>query len=228
MQKTYDPLRNYVKPRDVYTHIDENTFKNLAKTIEYQAERDMKHKGHKEPILILVDDLAGSRTIHGCRFGAFAHLAVSTPHWNVTLIVITQQAVSVDPNFRDNAENLIIFPSEGQLEVDWLTRAYNSLMLMADDKKKAELLKKIVLSAWCGGRSDNSEWGKHCLVIQATPRSHSKFFIDFDREIQLGAFSRKRPRETTWDDESPPRKRPRTTIRRKPLRNPLYRDSPSR
>lgn len=179
MQDAFDGIRKYVRPEDVYLRLDAATFKRITAKIFNAQKQSLKNTGKKIRFLVLVDDCAGSNAIHGNRQSPFAHLAVQTTHWSMTLIVITQNPTSVSPSFRENAENVAIFPSEGELEYQWLRRTYQSLAMEED------LMKKIITTAWKGGKRDNAEWGKHFLFIAARPRTHSRFFIDFKQEIRI-------------------------------------------
>jgi hypothetical protein len=168
-----------VKSEDIYLVSDKKVFDRIFKTIKASQEKRIRENKKTEKILILVDDLAGTVTVHGSRFSPFANLSIQTPHWNTSMIVITQQPTSISPSFRDNAEGIIVFPSEGELEIEWLKRCYQSLIMETTD------MKKIILTAWRGGRNDNEEWGQHFLYIECLPRRHSKFYIDFKYEINL-------------------------------------------
>jgi hypothetical protein len=179
MQSCFDPLRRYVKESDIHDCISVDTFKRISRDI-FRVQKELSQcNSDSERILVLVDDCAGSNAIHGNRQGAFAHLAVQTPHWNTSMFVITQNPTSVSPSFRENAENVVIFPSEGEAECLWLKRCYQSIGMEAD------LMERIISLAWRGGREDNEEWGKHFLLIMATPRTRSRFFIDFKKEIVI-------------------------------------------
>lgn len=178
-QTTFDPMRHLVDPKDVYLTADKDTFTSLFRKIKLEQNLCLKKREPKKDILILIDDMSGSEAIHGGRRSPFGNLAIQTPHWNVSMMVLTQQPTTVSPSFRDNVENIFVFPSEGTLEVDWLKRCWTSLLMT---KGKME---KIILEAWRGGRNDNSEWGKHFLFIQATPRRHSRFWIDLEKEIKV-------------------------------------------
>lgn len=201
MQKTFDPIRGYVKPSDVFTQITDRTFQSLFLTLKKSQESELDSTGKCTPICILVDDMAGCSALHGGRISPFGNLAIQTPHWNITLIVITQQPTAVTPSFRDNIENCIMFPSEGELEVEWLKRSYNSLMISNCEKKRMEHLKAVTLLAWRGGHRHNKEWGKHFLGIHAPTRSHSRFYVDFKQEILL------ENEESVEEDEPPKKKR---------------------
>lgn len=178
-QKTFDPIRHLVDDKDVWTNgnkVDFTLIHNLIKSIQMRR----KKQGQKaKRFLILVDDMAGTPAIHGNRISPFAHLSVQTPHLDASMIVITQQPTNVSPAFRDNAENIVVFPSEGELEIEWLKRCYQSLIM------EEGMMKKIILKAWRGGKNNNDEWGQHFLFIQALPRKHSRFWIDFKKEIKI-------------------------------------------
>ncbi len=179
IQDTFDPIRKLVQPCDVYTRATKEDFVLIYKSIKKIQEFNKSKGNAMQRILILVDDMAGTPALHGSRISPFAHLSIQTPHWSTSMIVITQQPTNVSPSFRDNAEAIVVFPSEGVLEVEWLYRCYSSLMMNEGD------MKRIILKAWRGGRKDNQEWGKHFLFIECTPRRHSQFWIDFDTRIYL-------------------------------------------
>jgi hypothetical protein len=91
-----------------------------------------------------VDDCAGTKAIHGNGMGPFANLAIQTPHWNVSMVVVTQQPARVDPSFRNNAETIIVFPAEGKQEVDWVKDIRKSLLM------KEGRMEEMILEAWKG------------------------------------------------------------------------------
>jgi len=167
VQDTFDPIRRMVPPFNWFKGDDENTFADIFDIIRFNPE----------PTLIVVDDMSGTKAIHGNRKGHFANLAIAVTHWNTSLFVITHQPTSVSPNMRDNTENIIIFPSEGEDDVKWLKRAYTTIAM---NKK---LMEEMIALAWRGINTD-TEWGKHFLFIHAAPREPSRFFIDFDYEIK--------------------------------------------
>lgn len=177
IQETYDPMRKLVMENDIYSELNKDDFKNLFNQIKRQQTKKKNAGERYQRILILVDDMAGTNMIHGSRFSPFANLSIQSPHWNISMIVVTQQPTNVSPSFRDNAEGLIVFPSEGKLEVEWLKKSYESVC-MAEGQ-----LVELLRHAWRGGISGNSEWGKHFLFIQSLPRRRSRFWLDFEHEI---------------------------------------------
>ncbi len=178
-QDTFDPIRRFILKKDIHGQPNKDTFKNIFNNIAQLVVIAEKNGLPPQRTLILVDDLAGTGLMHNNRKGAFANLSVQTPHWSVSLIVISHRPTNTDPDFRNNAENIIIFPPDGEEEYLWLKRCYQSLAM------ENKSLLQIVTYAFKGGRKDSSEWGKHFLFIYAEPRSHSRFFVDFDREIQI-------------------------------------------
>ncbi len=178
-QKTYDPIRHMVKPEDVYANVTIKSIQILFDRLEASYRKSKGMGAEAEKVLVFIDDMAGNSAIHGKRFGAFSNFAVRCTHWNVSLFVISQQPMCTDPNFRDNAENIIVYKDKGRGSFEWLDRAYTALD--CDNS----LVKKVLLTAWRGGRQDNKEMGKHFLFIHSEPRGDTRFFIDFDQEINV-------------------------------------------
>jgi Poxvirus A32 protein len=178
-QRTYDPIRSLFKKEDVYTKVNNKTLQLIMDKLEHNLNRAEQTGTASEKVLIIIDDMAGNSVIHGKRQGPFASLACQTTHWNMSLFVISQQPTCCDPNFRDNAENILCFPDKGETSYIWLKAAYTSLDMDKHD------MRKIILTAWRGGRVDNEERGKHFLYIHAEPRGGTRFFIDFTKEIKI-------------------------------------------
>jgi len=178
VQTTFDPVRKLFRDRNVFTDPDQKTLEYVVKSIKDIANLCAK-KGVAIPkTLILIDDLAGNSIIHGNRRGCFSNFVTQYRHYNVTIMVISQQPKSVDPNFRDNVSHTIVFPSEREEEVAWMKGAYNSSIL-----RNRSSIEKIISSAWRGFKINNDEVGEHFLYIQSKARGLSRFFLDFDSEI---------------------------------------------
>lgn len=178
-QATFDPIRHLVKEADIYTRIHPKTFDAITQKIMMGMERSTRLTQPKQKILILVDDVAGLSAVQGKGTGSFSNLAVQTTHWNVSMFVIVQQPKRVDINFRDNAENFIIFQDRGMASYKWLKEAYTALDMNTTS------VKELVLLAWRGGYEDDRERGQHFLFIHHAHRGPTKFFIDFDKEITI-------------------------------------------
>lgn len=178
-QTTFDPIRKLIKPEDVYQNFNLKTLQLLIDRLQASYKKNKSLGTKPEKVLVFIDDLAGNSCIHGKRQGAFAQFATQCTWWNVTLVVLTQQPKAVDPNFRDNAENIIILRDKGMDAFDWVRQAYTAL-----DQDK-ELIRRVMMTAWRGGRNDNSELGQHFLFIHAAPRGETEFFVDFDQKINV-------------------------------------------
>lgn len=146
-------------------------------SIKSKALSDMKKGLNMQPVLIFIDDCSGTQSVQTRRMGSFAHLAVQTTHWNASIVLITQQASSVDPNFRNNAENIIVFYAQGKRELNWLNNEYRTLRMAPDT------MQRVMETAWTGGTMDPRENGKHFLFIRALPREPTRFYINFERQI---------------------------------------------
>lgn len=187
-QETFKPLRTdtniakLIAPEDIYhrpIHLKKETFAKILESIE-KKNLEAKSKGNPLPRnLIIVDDLAGKKIIQGRGQGPFAHLAIQTPHISTSLFVAVQQPKAADLAFRLNCEFIIAFPFEGKISIEYMQEAYCTAIL---SHKK---MKRILGAAWCGGKNDASEYGKHFLFILQQPRVHTRFFIDFKEEILI-------------------------------------------
>lgn len=185
VQDTYKPLRtnpriaSKISPDDLHTITQKDLFTKIFNSIKSQANTEKQMGRKPKNVVVIVDDLAGESLIHNNRKGNFSNFAVACTHWNTSMFVISQNPMAVDPNFRENCEGILVFQSEGKPNVEWLRNAYESLAMEETD------MKGIVRYAWKGGREDKSEWGQHFLFIFAEPRKHTRFFIDFKREIPV-------------------------------------------
>jgi hypothetical protein len=166
-----------IHPEDIHTKQDKNLFDRILLSIKNEYDKAKLMGVAPKRSFVLVDDLAGESLIHNNRKGSFSNFSVACTHWKTSMFVITQSPMAVDPAFRENCEGIIVFQSEGIYNVEWLRKSYQSLAMREID------MKAIIEMAWRGGRSDNSEWGKHFLFIFAEPRKHTRFFIDFKEEI---------------------------------------------
>ncbi len=177
-QETFDPIRHLFKKEDVYENPKPSTFKKIVDDIKAFNEF-ARAKGERKPrTFILIDDMAGTNVIHGSGKGAFAHFSIQVTHAGCSTMVISQDPIRVDPNFRKNCENFIIFPSEAKYDMKWLEESFNSRVFSQHHD-----FTDIVYQAWTAGKGNN-EIGKHFLFISSQPRSLSKFFSDFDNQVE--------------------------------------------
>ncbi len=176
-QATYEPIRDWFKDGDIYENAKGDTFNKIFKDIQAFNKFALDRKQPKPKTLILMDDMAGTNVIHSNGKGAFPTFAAQVTHWNCSLVVLSQDPKRTDPLFRKNAENLIAFPSEAKYDMEWLESSFNSSIFAQHHD-----FKQIVYQAWSAGKGD-SEVGKHFLFIHSAPRTLSRFFSDFDKEI---------------------------------------------
>lgn len=176
-QPAYAPIRHLFKSDDIYENPKKETFDKIFRDIK--AFNEFAHsRGLKKPkTFILFDDMAGTNVIHGNGKGSFATFSTQVTHWGASLMVLSQKSKRTDPNFRENAENFIVFPSEARFELDWLEASFNSSVFA-----KHHNFKEVIFQAWSAGKG-KSEIGKHFLFIHSAPRTLSRFFSDFDKEI---------------------------------------------
>lgn len=162
---------------DVITEPTKNTFRNI-KTNILQINTKRVREG-KLPLhtFIYVDDLSGTKFIQDHRMGDFSHLAIQTPHLNLSMLVITQQATNVSASYRDNTNVVLAYPAQRREETEWLIKEFKN---PAFDNAT---MREVINNAWRGGRADDKEWGEHFLAIYAPSRKKLSYFGDFTREI---------------------------------------------
>lgn len=176
-QATFDDIRRFVNDEDVYVEVRDNTFQIIAKKIMADRKKRKAVGLPKPRFLIFIDDVAGLSSVQNRGMGHFANFAVQVTHWGGSIVGIFQQAKRCDPAFRDNAENKIVLYDHGMAPYVWMRERYTALDMNVND------VKRIMLTAWRGGRSDDKERGRHFLFVHETRRGPVRFFIDFDREI---------------------------------------------
>lgn len=181
-QRTFDPIRHLFKPNDIHMNPKEGKFKEIEREIKnfntFFRDAQLK-KGITKPrrarTLLLIDDMTGKNLIQGNGRGNFSNFACQITHLDCSLMVIAHSPKSVDLNFRRNAENFLVFPSESKDSLDWIVDNFNSPVL-----GKHRDVKDMILQTWKGR---DGKIGEHFLFIHSQPRKLSRFFSDFDHEV---------------------------------------------
>lgn len=159
--------------RDVFTEPDDTTFKNILKQLLKTRERCIEKNLPMVKTLLFVDDMAGTKYIHGGRTSAFGNLCIQSPHLSTTILCISQQPTAITPSFRDNVNAVMAFPSRKIADVEYLEGEFGGEV---GSKLK---IRSIIEKAW----NYDDEYGQHFLFVYSPPRSKSRFFIDFNKEI---------------------------------------------
>lgn len=181
-QSAFDPIRQFIDPkRDVFNATSESG-ENIMTTIFNQLKEQQNvaiSKKSKEPnTLILIDDIAGNKIVHGGRHGAFPNLAIMANHYNASMFVLSQQPKAISPAFRDNLEGVICFPTLKEQDRKWLYEEYNGCML------KQKTFMKLVKQAWKGPGNDHyNQFGEHFLFIVLPPRAAPRYFTGLTHEL---------------------------------------------
>ena len=175
-QDLFDPIRDLVIEKDdVIQDFKNDPFEGLLKELK-TLHAICKKKGIKMPsTLLLIDDMAGTKMIHGGAISPFAHIAIQANHWNLSIFLLTQKPKAVSPSFRDNLECLVSFPLNKKADQDWLFEEFNGNMI----KKKVFL--KLIKRSWKG--FEDSGYGRHFLFIYFPSGSHLRYFSDFAYEL---------------------------------------------
>lgn len=177
-QDIFEPIREFVNPhRDVFLQLNGDTITQILEEIQNQYHICSESGLPPIETLVLIDDMGGNKALHGGRHGSFPNFCLQSRHYHTSLFVVTQQAKSVTPAFRDNLEGVIIYPSLRKNEIDWAYEEYGMTL-------KKDSFVRLLKKAWKGpGKNDDSEWGQHFLFILLGLRTKPRFFVDFTHEL---------------------------------------------
>lgn len=175
-QDLFDPIRDLVLDKsDIIQDFDNDPFRALLKELK-TLNAICKKKGIKTPrTLLLIDDMAGTKMLHGGAISPFAHIAIQAPHWNLSIFLLTQKAKAISPSFRDNLEYLVAFPLNKTEDQEWLYKEFNGNMV------KKKVFMKLIKRSWKG--FEDSGYGRHFLFIHFPSGSHLRYFSDFAYEL---------------------------------------------
>lgn len=176
-QKVFDPVRHLFRPGCVFTKPSGSSMAQVVTRIEALFQ-EFRRKGLDEPSIgLFFDDVSGTSAIHGGGKGMFSNYATRITHLGASMVVIGHKPTDIDPSYRNNAENVVVFPSEAKSDETWLIENFGT-----NSDPRINIREAIALT-WGGQCDQNPIWGKHFLFIHREPRSRSRFFIDFDQEI---------------------------------------------
>ena len=167
-----------IRKKDIYEDPDISTFSSIKADL-LNVRNKTKQEGLPDVrTLLFIDDLSGTKFIHGGRISAFANLSIQIRHLGCSSILISQQAKSVTPSYRDNINVLCAFPSQKREDLKWIESEFGNL------NWSSEQMRSIILAAW-NGFSDENEWGQHFLFIYCHPRGQSEYYCDFDYRLEI-------------------------------------------
>lgn len=123
-QVSYRVLDEFIDPEALFSTASESVFRLIKEKIH---ENNFALK-----ILLIIDDQAGVQALNSGRKGTFAELIPNALHWNLTIVVMTQNVTSVTPTLRDNADFLMAFYTSNSKEMDILKKEFNPSFLTKD------------------------------------------------------------------------------------------------
>lgn len=132
--KKKSPIGAHIKHFD-----DPSTFLNLIKEI-YKAQDNLKRNYPKEEvpqICLIIDDCIAQGGI--LKFGGFLDSkSISTRHWNVSLIILSQRIAGVGRNLRLNSSYCILFSCFNYSELERYMLEYIPQKYKASFSKELE------------------------------------------------------------------------------------------
>jgi hypothetical protein len=181
-QDVFRSLDHLVKEeRDIFEDVDSKTFTTIFEQVLNQVRYTKKNGLKPIRTWLLIDDCGSNSAIHGGRISNFGKIAVQLRHLNVSMIVLVQHPKLVSPNFRENANHFILFPTQRVDEINWINNEFNSTFC----SKEAFL--KLVFAAWdpISEKGERNEYGQHFLYIHIPQRKAIQFYRDFEEELLI-------------------------------------------
>lgn len=166
-QKTFEPIRDFTDDSDVYT---ERPTDETFEKIRDQILEDLKEDENKM-FLLFIDDVSSDNVTNIGRKGIFASLSTEAPHINLSIIALFQQAKACSAAFRNNADDIIIFPPADKDAVKCFEEEFNPFIY---DKKRSKDYFQIVSKIWNEG---------NFIFIHRVAREETKTFKNFDVQI---------------------------------------------
>lgn len=170
----FNVLKKFDAERDVFEDLNASTFnevyRQLLEQIKYCEEKGI------EPIrtCLLIDDCGSNNQLHGGRISPFGKLCIQFRHLNTSAIVIVQNPKLVSPNYRENANHFIFFPSHRFEEKEWIYKELNP----SGECSKITFF-ALLEKAWYNDEIN------HFLYVFCPPRSGIKMYRDFSFELNI-------------------------------------------
>jgi hypothetical protein len=179
-QEMFNPIRDMVRRKEDILNPNprnggdplEKFFRSLQK-----LRKICKEQGRSmTPTLLLFDDMGGSQT-QSKRIGSLSQIGIQARHFNLSVIVISQQPKLTCTGYRQNVDAAICFPPTSTNGKQWF---HEELNLNWCGKKEFDYM---LTAAWQGGRDDKKEIGSHFLFVVIEPRKPARYFIDYSAEL---------------------------------------------
>ena len=168
-QKTFSNIVQFAAPEDIYIERPtEATFEKIRADIQKDLEETPETR-----FLLFIDDVSSDFSTNIGRKGAFASLSTEAPHINLSILCLFQQAKTCSAAFRNNADNIIMFPPADRAALDVFRDEFNPYVY---DKQKAKEFETIVTEIW-----DQGDF----IFIHRPARMQVISFKNFDSEIRL-------------------------------------------
>jgi hypothetical protein len=167
MQPAYRLLDEFVHGDSLFTTATEDVFDHIKQQL-FETNFALK-------TLLIIDDQAGSPGLNAGRKGAFGQMIPNARHWNLSIVVMTQNVTSVSPTMRDNSDFLMAFYLSNTKEMDILKKEFNPSFMM----KNAFV---VLYYAALGGIDRPQEPYSFLFVALQAPL---RFYRKFEEQLKL-------------------------------------------
>jgi hypothetical protein len=140
----------------------------------FQLLNKEKINGKFIPTLLIVDDCAAESSLNKGNHGAYARLAIASPHLQLSICTVVQKLVSCSPMMRENAEGIISFIPSRVGDVDILVDEFNPCPYIYENKR---LLLKILERCWKAHR--------FCFIWREKLTGKVAYYKGLGEEVEL-------------------------------------------
>jgi energy-coupling factor transporter ATP-binding protein EcfA2 len=169
-QSAFQCLLEHVHEKD--RHVT-NASNELFQSILDSVRQEWNDSKRQKRTLLFLDDIAGDSCTNQGRKGAFANLINESNHIGLSIIGIFQQAAACSNVFRDNAEDIIIFPPARKEDMKKVSEEF--IPYQYDEEKKERAI-EIATYIWSEG---------DFLFIHRPPRDQPIMFKGFSVPIRI-------------------------------------------
>jgi hypothetical protein len=166
-QDTLAPLRaieGAFPKQNVFTKVSDKVFEHIYRICKMEPA----------PTLIFLDDAAAEASTNKGSKGAFARLALSCNHNNISMVGIFQRLTQASPAFRDNAEGIISFIPSKTLDVEIIQDEFNPCPASRSSKERVY---KALDLAWNHAR--------FCFIHRERFTGRILYFSGFKQAIEF-------------------------------------------
>jgi len=158
-------------------HTEKRPTNDLLEEIRDSVKKEYLESNKQKRTLLFLDDVAADSCTNQGRKGAFGQLILESNHIGLTIIGIFQQVTSCSAVFRDNAEDIIVFPPAREDDFNRIKKEFIPSQFNVVDRDQFE---RAMVGVWQDG---------NFVFIHRPARQAPQVFEDFNRPLELSFYA---------------------------------------